>query len=251
MAMTSDSPEMVDPIAVQLAAYRTKLELEPSNGVLWLEYGDFVAEEYDLPHETVRAYENAAKLLPKKDIRARIGAAYVDAGDSDVGLALIKQSVTENPRAHAFCILAGAYLKMADYESAKKAAEQAIILDSEFEEAYYLLGDATRHFSHEDAIGSFRAAIERDASYALAWQALGRELATDSATLDEAILALRRAVELDPKDGWAMAYLANSLWKRDCTNEAAQWYERAIGVFPDCEDVRRWYEQFLNEQIKG
>lgn len=228
----------------KLANYREKLLNEPKCAVLWIEYGDFVDNEYDMPDEVVRAYENAARLLPNKDLRLRLGGAYIIAGKPDVGLSLIKDSVSENPRAHGFCFLADAYLQLEDYESAKQAAEQAIIEDVDFEEGYYLLGEATRRFSRTDAIGCFRKAIQLDYTYALAWQALGRELAADDDTIHEAVTALRRAIELDPEDGWAMAFLADALGRIGRTGEADNWYRRAISAFPGYEEMKRRYAEF-------
>jgi len=245
--MTIDSPDGKDPVTQKLAAYRMKLRDEPNNGTLWLEYGDFVDEEYVLPDEVVRAYENAMKLLPHKDLRLRLGSAHVEAGNPDVGIAMIKDSVSENPRAHGFCFLADAFLRLDDYDSAKQAAEQATSEDPDFEEGYYLLGEAVRHSSREKAVGYFRAAIERDESYALAWQALGRELVADDETINEGIAALEKAIELDPEDGWAMAFLANALWRTDEIVAADKWYRRAMVAFPDCEEMKRWHEQFLDE----
>ena len=247
MAMGSDSPEMADPFADKLAVHRAKLESEPTNGQFWLEYGDFVDEEYDIPDEVVLAYENAARLLPNRDLRLRLGDAYVKAGKANVGLALIKESVLSNPRAHGFCFLADAYLRLEDFNSAKEAAEQSIILDPQFEEGYYLLGEAMRHSSRQAAIGHFRTAIELDDDYALAWQALGRELAANDDTIPDAILALRKAIELNPNDGWAMAFLANSLWRIDRIEEAELWYRQGTSVLPDCPEIKRWFEQFQNE----
>ena len=134
------------------------------------------------------------------------------------------------------------------YKLAKQAAEKAVRTDPEFAEGYYLLGEATRNISGNDAITYFRAAIERDETYALAWQALGRgQAATNNDTIDEAIVALRQAIELCPEDGWAMAYLANALWRIDRDEEADHWYRRAIEVFPKCEEIKRWYAQFRAE----
>jgi tetratricopeptide (TPR) repeat protein len=251
MAMDSDSGEVTDAIADKLADYRARLSREPANGRLWLEYGDFIDETYDLPDEVVRAYENASQLLPRKDLRLRLGGAYISAGQADVGITLIEDSVAENPRAAGFCILADAYLKLGDLESAKTAAERAIAEDPEFEEGYYLLGEATCKRCREDAIGYFRKAIELDDSYALAWQALGRELAADNDALPEAVSAFRRAIQIDPEDGWALAYLANALWRSGNIEEAAESYQRAIAAFPDCDEMKRWYMQFQSEVANG
>ena len=244
MANSFNPADQEDPVAKQLGVYHSILREDPENGSIWIEYGDFVDEQYEIPDEVVRAYENAAKLLPKRDLRLRLGSAYVNAGKLDQGFALIKASVAENPRAHGFCFLADAYLRLGDFESAGHAAEKAILEDANFSEGYYLLGEARRNFSREEAIGYFREAIQRDEKYALAWQALGRELAARDDSIHDAIFALRKAIELKPDDGWAMAYLANALWRTDCIDEAKEWYQLAISVFPESIELKEWYEHF-------
>ena len=234
-----------DPLLEKARAYRVRLADDSENGSLWIEYGDFVQKNFEMPDEVVRAYAKAAELLPNQDLRLRLGDAYVRAGKQEEGLSLIQESLAENPRSHGFCFLAAAYLRLGNYASAEHAAEEAVRYDPDFEEAYYLLGEATRKRSRKVAIACYRAAIERDAQYALAWQALGRELAAADSTLDEAIVALRTAIDLNPEDGWAMVFLANALWRTDHSEEADLWYRRAIDAFPEYEEMKKWYAQFL------
>ncbi|REJ91688.1 MAG: hypothetical protein DWQ35_14045, partial [Planctomycetota bacterium] len=58
-------------------------------------------------------------------------------------------------------------------------------------------------------------------------------------------VALRTAIDLNPEDGWAMVFLANALWRTDHSEEADLWYRRAIDAFPEYEEMKKWYAQFL------
>lgn len=88
-------------------------------------------------------------------------------------------------------------------------------------------------------------AVELDSDYALAWSALGRELAASNVTLPEAVTALRRALHLNGADRWSMVFLANALARSGDVSEADSWHRRAIAAFPHDEDMKRWYAQFL------
>ena len=229
----------------KLKTIKNKLEKFPNDGYLWLEYGDFLHEECDDPLKTIYAYKKAGELLKNKDIRLRLGVAYDRAGQSEKGILIIKESLDKNPRANGYCILADVYLKNNMYKEAKWACEKAIKLEPDFEEAYYLFGEALKPESSEKAIEYYRKAIKLDSNYQLAWQALGRELTAKEDTIDEGIKSLKRAIELDPEDGWAQIYLANALWRTGKIQEADKWYKSAIKIYPEFAQLRKWYNEFL------
>lgn len=236
---------MNDEASEKRDAYKAALEVTPTDGMLWYEYAVFLEREFEMPNEVVRAFEHATRLLPKCDLRLRLGFALVLAERADAGLAMLHECLAQNPRAHGYCFLSDAHRHLGNDAAAKAAAQQAIALDPKFEEAHYLLGEALRHESREVAITCYRAAIELDPHYALAWGALGRELAATHDSRPEAIAALRRAIELDGEDAWSVAFLANALWSSGQLSEADAWFQRAIATFPDRDDMKRWYAQFL------
>jgi tetratricopeptide (TPR) repeat protein len=222
----------------------------PENGELWIEYGDFLLDECDNPLKTIEAYEKAADLLKGKDVRLRLGLAYDRAGQPEKGISIIIESLNDNARSNGYCILADIYLKNDMFKKAQSACKKALEIDSNFEEAYYLLGEALKRESPEKAIECFRKALDLDPKYQLSWQALGRVLAGTKEGIREGITALRKAIELDPDDGWAQIYLANALWKIGDIKEAEKWYKSAIEIYPELPELRKWYEQFLNSTNK-
>jgi TolB-like protein/DNA-binding winged helix-turn-helix (wHTH) protein/tetratricopeptide (TPR) repeat protein len=78
------------------------------------------------------------------------------------------------------------------------------------------------HFSHnrpDEAISSFRRALEINPNDAMAWRHLGRILFRQG-RFDEAIEPLRRAVRLDPYMGLGQVWLADAFWSVGRAEEA-------------------------------
>lgn len=234
----------------KLENFRVRLSQEPHNGILWFEYGDFLDEECDNPDKTIYAFEKARDLLPDADVRLRLGAAYDRGGQSEKGISLIRESLKENPRPHGYCILADVYIKNGMYQDAISACEKALELEPDFEEAYYLLGNATKHKSRNKAVEYYREAVRLDSEYQLAWQALGSLLTGSKGTVEDGISALRKASELDAEDGWARIFIANALWMTGKNKEADEQYKLAIDTFPEYSEFRKWYAEFLEKVQK-
>ncbi len=240
-----------DPVDQRLKQFQSQLQQNPENWRLWKDYGDFLDEEYiGVEHKILQAYQKVAQLNPKADFRVVLGRACVRVGEIEKGLGMIQQSIDDNPRVDAYCILADVLMCSLDrYAEARAACEKAIECEPDFEEAWYLLGEATKDESRYEAILHYRYAIELDPNYQLAWQALGRELLFDREFV-ESIDALKKAIELDPEDGWAMIFLANALAKTGQFDEADRWYQAAIKAFPDYDQFKEWYSEFLRQQGK-
>ena len=238
-----------DPIMRQLKYYQAQIRQDPDNGILWLEYGNFLDREFiDIDNKVIEAYQKAVQLLPKTDLRPKLGSIYVRFGDAEKGFQLIQESIAENPRVTtSYCYLADALIHEERYAEACTACEKAIECEPDFEEAHYLLGDAVRHESHEESIRHFQRAVELDPDYQLAWQALGREyLSTED--YSDSIQACKKAIELDPEDGWAMIFLANAFARTGSLDEADKWYRAAIKAFPDYDTFKKWYAEFQRQR---
>lgn len=215
----------------------------PDDGLAWSAFGDCLYNESDNPTLAIRAYERAQELLPEKDLRLRLGRAYVSKGEVERGFAMMHASAAERPRPEAYCLLADAYLRNGQLFQAEEACRTAIQLQPSFEEAYYLLGEALKDRDRPAALNAYRTALSIDNKYALAWQALGRELVA-SGEADEGADALGKAVDLDPEDVWSRIFLANGLWKVGRLEEANKQYLAAMALAPEFPDLRRWYEEF-------
>ena len=229
----------------------------PSNGMLWLRFGDFLYREWNAPGKTLSAYEEAQRLLPHLDLRLQLGRALVNSGRDAEGLRLLSEYAQENPLPHAFTILAFNHIKMQNFSKARECARTAIGLEQDFDEAHYLLGEAfyrDRSLGVDDrfqqSCNSFRSALGISPDYHLAWRGLGQILVENEETRGEGIDALRKAITLDKEDGWSMLYLANALWSAGRLEEADDSYKMAILAFPDYPECKKWYAEFLRSGNK-
>jgi TolB-like protein/cytochrome c-type biogenesis protein CcmH/NrfG len=121
-------------------------------------------------------------------------------------------------------------------------------------EAYelYLLGLYHQNQRTEDglrkALDTFRAATERDPSFARAFAALSMtySLLPGYAAFDqnlanqEALLAAEKAVALDPKSAEALTALAQSYFDQGKMRQALEAYDRAVAANPRYAVARHW-----------
>lgn len=231
--------------------FESILRQDPCNGPLWLKFGIFQYESLDDPEKAIFSFKKAKKLLSgHRNVGLLLGKAYNRAGLFEKAIESINNCLIKHPSAHGYCILANVYLENNRYSEAKIACKKAMAIEANYEEAYFLLGEALKKSSTVEAIKYYRRAIELDDNYQLAWLALGRELVGNKQTIDDGIEALKRAIELDPDDIWARLFLANAFWRIRRLADAEEQYEKAIKKFPDSHDLKKWYEAFLKDKVK-
>jgi serine/threonine-protein kinase len=172
-------------------------------------------------------------------------------------LAHLQPAGQEAPRAHYETQVVSAYeafskgvlnSRLETHESLSRAIllfERAVALDPGYTLAWlelgavyyaqagYLGADAL----FERALLAYRRAQELRPDMARAWRELGSAL-VGLGRDDEGIDAIRRAVELEPKDGGTLAAMARALFVgKGELAEAASWFERALEEKPSAG----WY----------
>jgi len=111
----------------------------------------------------------------------------------------------------------------------------------------------------DDAIACFRAAIELDPSYALAYTGLADCFALEGSmeygitppndAMPKARAAATKALELDPEQAEAHASLGLVLWEYDWKrNDAERELRRAIELSPGYATAHQWLAEMLAEQ---
>lgn len=228
--------------------FKEQLKRNSEDPSLWLKYAKFLDEECDSPVELINAIKKIQNLLPNKDMRLQLGDANICAGNFDIGIKQIQEYLSENKNAEGFCILSEAFRKSNQKNKAIKACEDALRIDPDYEEAYYLLGELVKDSSKEKAIKYYKKAINLDQNYFLAFAALGRELIETSDYLQDGIKYLKIAYSLDSEDGWNTLYLANAYWKINDFAQAEKMYKKSISLFPEFDKPRKWYADFLDSQ---
>jgi tetratricopeptide (TPR) repeat protein len=228
--------------------FKNELKQDQGNAQLWLDYAVFLDEECDEPEELIVAFEKAQSLLPEKDLRLRIGDAYVSAGENEKGIGLIRDYLSTNSDPGGFCILSEALRNAGLSGEARQACVDALKIDPNYEEAYFLLGELEKNTDKEKSIEHFKRAIVLDPNYQQAYSSLGRELISSISTLEEGIQYLSKAISMNEEDGWALLYLANAFWKKGQMKDAESMYLKSIQVFPDFIEAKNWFADFLDSQ---
>jgi tetratricopeptide (TPR) repeat protein len=219
------------------------VEADPDDGEAWFRLGRYLLDETNNAKAAARAFEQANAKLPDQDLRLFLGKAYFEAGETQKGLGLLRQHVHERPTAAGMCMLANALMKVNESAETERWLKDALRLDPDFEEPYYLMGEFLAEKFPDQAVHFYREAIKRDPDYQMAWRDLGALLLRDPATLNQALESLKRAVALSPEDPWAAAFLGKAYWKNGQMDEAEGSYARAIELEPDDPLFLDWYIQ--------
>jgi TolB-like protein/class 3 adenylate cyclase/Tfp pilus assembly protein PilF len=116
---------------------------------------------------------------------------------------------------------------------AQEATDRALTLDDQLGEAYTALGGIkTIEFDAEGAEMAFERALELNANDAVAYSWYGQLLRSELGRPDEALALHRRAVELDPLSGDAIANVGRDLSVLGRSEEAVDTWKKAIEIDP-------------------
>ncbi len=167
------------------------------------------------------------------------------------GLQLFEQALVRDPKyplAHVGLadsyVLLGFYTALAPgdaFPRAKAAAETALRLDPGLGEAYPTLAYVKMYYEWDwpGALSAFREAIDRNPSYATAYQWQGNCLAL-LGRFDASIASFQRAVELDPLSGIKNAALGWGCFFARRYPEALAQQRRALELDPELAVAHLW-----------
>ena len=231
-------------------AYRKLLDAaqsEPDNGQAWLRLADFLSDESSSPHLALRAYREAASLLPDHDLRLSIGSTMADIGDYANACELIQEYINDGPDAIGYCMLGSVHYDAEMYVEAGVALRHAIDCDPQYDEAYYLLGEIERKGGRDNvAIDFYRQAIDLDDTDTRYWEGLGTSLLHNPETVEEGVEALEVSLRCNPDNVWARCLLGNGLWRSGKLLEAKATFETVVRECPEEPAFGVALQQFLN-----
>jgi tetratricopeptide (TPR) repeat protein len=119
-------------------------------------------------------------------------------------------------------------------DEAIAACRKAIEIDPKLAAAYNTLGTALyAQKKVDEAIAAYREAIEIDPKSADAYSNLGGRLCDDLKEYDKAIECFRTAIDLDPKNATHHFYLGNALRNQQKLPEAVLAYRKATELDPN------------------
>ena len=188
------------------------------------------------------AYSSAIRLAPEwAGPYEALGALYLKrnySGDLDLALGLFEKTLKLEKTAHCYTLLGVVQDHLDRRSLARESYEAALRIDPDYEEAYHNLAVTYREEDPAKAIALFERAVEIDPQYQAAHRELGWALRSSN-KYRNGEQHIRRALELDPSDGWANIYLGNLLWgKRDLV-AAERAFLQAVEVWPD-DSVPYW-----------
>ena len=184
-------------------------------------------------HEAEQAFLAAIAAAPQWGLPCEaLAVLYTDQGDLGKAEDCLRRSLLHGTKRARTLTLLGDVLERDGRDSEARAVlQEAIAIDPSYEEAYLVLGLATKDEDPREAISHYQHAIALDPNYVAAHRELGWTLRRLN-RLDEAEQHLRQALELQGTDPWAFVYLGNILWRKSDIEGAADAFENAIRADP-------------------
>lgn len=138
----------------------------------------------------------------------------------------------------AYYRLAMSWQNLGEIDSALAALGRATEIQPDYLQAYVRRGDILRREGFpEEAREEYRRGIRVDPKADMAWLGLGAALRADS--LDLAIDAFRRALEINPESGDAAEFLGEIFSEQERWPDAREHLEQAVELKPD-NHVTAW-----------
>jgi Flp pilus assembly protein TadD len=120
------------------------------------------------------------------------------------------------------------------YPEAIEALKRAVALDQTNDRYYFNLGAAYERLGDFDnAVTAMRKAIELNPQGANALNYLGYMYADRGINLDESIELVRRALMIEPENGYYIDSLGWAYFRKGMLDEAMQELKRAVASVPD------------------
>lgn len=250
-------PENADPLVAQAQLYlmdrrvslsyelaRQAVEVDPENVDALTIYARVLDWQGDYEAAINYAFD-ALDLEPDNpDVLAVLGEIYSSVGNWARAQAYLGESLSIDPRnVLAIRNQAVLYELRGDYRSAIAEFDRAIEIAPERFDFYIEKGRQYQALNEwEEAIASYQAAVDIMQT-PVTLDALGWGLYMSNDSL-QAVRELRKAVEMDPDYGPALAHLGMALYSRRNYEEAAPTLERAIQLL-DEREIRIEYYYFL------
>ncbi|MFY9853805.1 MAG: tetratricopeptide repeat protein [Terracidiphilus sp.] len=245
------------PLALELWKERSKIDVD---GIFFLKYGR-VAQKLEMWEEAEEAFTQALRLQPHSSlanfvdspiVKLMTGSLWSERTDKDRTESSLTakywflDALQINRDAPTLTLLGAAYARLHDNPSAKNAFEEAIEIDSNYDEAMYNLAVIEERTDPPKARDLLERAIQIDPGYWLAHHVLGRVFVRLK-DLARAEFHYRRCMEINPASYWNYLYLAGLLVGLKRNEEAEQIYQRAIELSPENAGGYEFYARFLEK----
>lgn len=237
---------LADQIDLAIQECRMAIEIDPNSEKGHRRLADLLMMQSDY-RQAVAHYQQATRLGPGRfDVQYNLAVALAASGDADQAIVHLRQAVQIEPQAaEAHYRLADLLRRQNQLEPAIAAYCRAIECRVDYVQARRDLAVAllSQHRPQE-ALVQLRWLLDHLGSRAdlynlmgIAWKQIGN--------LDEAITSYRQALEIDPAYYLAHNNLANALAARGNVTEASAHYRRALQIKPDYAPAQRSLDALL------
>ncbi len=165
-----------------------------------------------------------------------IHSAYLHklGGDHESAVRAIEAGIRNQPEHPQFYALYASFLDdLKEYEKGVRMLEGAVLKFPEHAQLHFFLGSMQDRLGAADkTVRSMRKVLEIDANHVQALNFLAYTYAEQNKELDEAEAMVRRALELQPNDGYILDTLGWVLFKKGDTAEAVKALEAAYKAQP-------------------
>ena len=235
----------------KLTRIKKGLERSPNNADLWIKYARILFEEEIDLNEAILAQVKVQELTGT-DNRLKMAHLYALNNEKERAINIAKEVVREKKSESSYKILIDVLIGNENYSEAIEVLELALESFPENSDFYYYLGIAfknvqTHSGKYELVIDSLKKSISLDPRNSDAYEELGSTFC-DMGRLKEGLLLMRKAIQLDPDDGWLKASLAMKLWQAGYYSKAEIEFKAAINSKVRDERFKGWYQAFLEDQ---
>jgi len=170
-------------------------------------------------------------------VEARVRLAYLlkEKGQLDQALHLIEEGLTDRPNTKqwviALAILYDAAKRLQDSEAILRKALDTDPYDKELLLQLAIVLDKLGQ--REQAIESAKKAVEKSEDYAEALNFLGYTYAEEGINLDEAVVLIKKALSIQPDDGYIIDSLGWAYFKKGKYDQAILYLKKAHDLISD------------------
>jgi|GEM_PF-2329199 len=180
----------------------------------------------------------AAEEILKVHNHLLAGLYYYAENEFDKAIKHFRASIYEQPEyiGTAYAHWGDAFLVLTDGKdttSVGKLIRKGLEHDPDNSTAYRILGNMYNRFSPEKAEIFYRKSVELDPTSERSWFRLASHLSRDPKNDDEAIASYKNAIELYPKNTYALARLAELLYLKGEYEKASETIQRFQYLEPD------------------
>ena len=195
--------------------YRRAVAAEPGYMDAYYNLGDLYARVGRFP-DAAEAYKKALAIDPKfKDAHCGLGDVYVEVGDERQAVFAYEQALRSHPEDEDLhVVVVKAYTKAIEKNPGVAAYREA----------------------RDNVLARYAAMVNKDRPRAASYFNLG-SLYAEAGDNEMALLAYRRALEINPRDGGALYNLGNLYKDQGRTKEALDFYQKALEAAPGTSDI--------------